>query len=59
MIAVDTNVLLYASDPRDLRKQDSLIVAQCLVGDATELLTEDFDAYSEIDRVTINNPFKS
>lgn len=133
MIAVDTNVLLYACDPRDLRKQqiaiqiiddlddgallwqvaceylaaarklssygfseqdayqeililrqawqvllptwrvfnsagelrsrfslsiwDSLIVAQCLEGNVTELLTEDFDAYPVIDTLKIKNPF--
>jgi predicted nucleic acid-binding protein len=36
---------------------DALIVAACLEGGVGELYTEDFDAYPEVNGLTIINPF--
>ena len=78
MNAVDTNILVYARDPRDLRKHsiaksllnsfsdgvllsswDALIVAACIEGGVARLYSEDFDAYSQIESLTLINPFKT
>jgi predicted nucleic acid-binding protein len=63
MNAVDTNVLIYARDPRltathNLPFWDSLLVAACIDGGVTRLYTEDFDAsLSKATGIEIINPF--
>ena len=38
---------------------DAMIVAACLEGGVASLYSEDFDAYSQIDRLPLINPFKA
>jgi len=53
MNAVDTNILVYARDPRD-----ATVLAACVEGGIERLYTEDFDAYPAVEGVEIINPFK-
>jgi len=38
---------------------DALIIAACLEGGVARLYSEDFDAYSQIESLTLINPFKT
>lgn len=58
MNAVDTNVLIYAHDPRDPSKQAAMILAACITAGVTRLYTEDFSGYAEVEGVQIVDPFR-
>jgi predicted nucleic acid-binding protein len=61
MNAVDTNILIYVNDPRDLDSLfhwDSMVIAACLEANVETLYTEDF-GYSDIDGLKIVNPIKN
>ena len=38
---------------------DAMIIAACLEGGVTHLYSEDFDAYPNIDGLSLINPFKA
>src|ERR1043165_2824613 len=42
-----------------LSSWDALIVAACIEGGVARLYSEDFDAYSQIESLTLINPFKT
>jgi predicted nucleic acid-binding protein len=41
-----------------LSSWDALLIAACLEGGVTRLYSEDFDAYAQIDTLSLVNPFK-
>ncbi|HVG20970.1 MAG TPA: nucleic-acid-binding protein, contains PIN domain protein, partial [Blastocatellia bacterium] len=47
------------SNSHSLSYWDSMIIAACLEGGVTRLYSEDFDGYSNIDSLSLVNPFKS
>ena len=55
MIAIDTNVILYAIDRRDLRKRAA--VAACIEVGVDQLYTEDMGSPRQLDSVQLINPF--
>ena len=59
---VDTNVLLYAQDPREPGKQaywDALMVAAAQQQGCATLLTEDLHHGLQVDQLQVINPFYS